>query len=156
MATSNLFRAVIAIIIIVVVIVLVVAYYVAQYKNLDVDVEERQSTVSRISTDEVDLRIVLKFKNKGSVDLDVPPTTFDTWVDGEYAGKGTSPAVTVPGGGMATVVAIVNIDRNDAPDAFLALVDAGDDTVRVKGKAHVDLWFLTFDYPFERTFKMGL
>jgi hypothetical protein len=48
----------------------------------------------------------------------------------------------------------VDISSIAAPAAFLALVDEGEDTIRLKGEAHVDVWLFTLDTPFDESFKV--
>jgi len=133
-----------------------IGLYVSQYDNLDVDVDVGQSSYTRPTADAVELHLVFVLTNTGSVDLYVPPTTFDVDVDGVYAGPGSSEAVTVPAGGKAWSTAEVTVDSLSAPLAYLALVDAGTDTITLDGEAHVEVGPFTLDFPFKESFRMDV
>ena len=145
---------VLVVILVVLILISAVAAYVLQYRNLEVDVDRGQSGVDIVGFARLTLTIVLRFTNTGSVDLTVPPTTFDVWTDGIYAGPGKSESVGVPAGGSAWSTATVEVSSIAAPAAYLALVDEGKDTIRLKGEAHVDVWFFTLDYPFDESFQV--
>ncbi len=141
---------------IVAIVAVSIGLYVSQYDNLEVDVDVAQSSYSRPGPDSVELHIVFVLTNTGSVELYVPPTTFDLDVDGVYAGPGSSKAVTVPAGGKAWSTAEVTVDSATAPLAYLALVDVGTDTITLDGEAHVDVGPFTLDFPFKESFKMNV
>ena len=82
----------------------------------------------------------------------MPPTTFEVWADGVYAGPGESEGVTVPAGGIATSEATATIANFEAPVAFSALMDLEKDRIRVKGDAHMDILGISFDIPFDESF----
>jgi LEA14-like dessication related protein len=133
-----------------------IAWYVSQYDNLELDIDVGQSTHSYPTSDTIELRLVIALTNTGSVELYVPPTTFDLRVDGVDAGPGESEAVTVPAGGKAWSTAVVTIDRAIAPLAYLALIDPGQDKITMKGEAHVEVGPFTLDFPFEESFTMDV
>jgi LEA14-like dessication related protein len=144
-------------VLLVVVVVLVVlgaagAYIYAQYKQLKVDVDGARSGVAYVTLSEIQLRIVLVFSNGGSIELLVPRTTFNAWADGTLLGPGDTPEVRVPAGGTATAQALLTISSVQAPAAYLALADAGKDTIRVKGDAHLQVLGFDVAIPFEQSF----
>lgn len=145
-------RILIGTLVVLVILVLAVAFYVLQYRNLDVGVDESRSTVMVKGPSEFELVIVLHLINDGSISLSVPPTTFDVWADGVFVGPGKSEAVRVPAGGEAWSTARVRVTTVSAPLAYAALSDSGKDTIRLKGDAHVDLGPFTLDVPFDETF----
>ena len=149
-----LFKILAVVAVILVVSAVAIGLYVSQYRHLEVDVDSARSGYSVHETDVYQLTLVLRLTNSGNVDLLVPPTTFDLFIDGVKAGPGEADSVTVPANGMAWTTAIVDVDKTLAPQAYLALVDNGEDTITLVGEAHVDLGFMTFDYPFEESFKM--
>ena len=140
------------IVVVIVVIVASIGIYLMQYDNLKVDVDEAQSGLTVSSTSALELLVVLVFENTGTVELTVPPTTFDVWADGVYAGPGTSEGVKVPGGATVRSTARVDINLLTAPQAYYNLVDEGKDRIRLKGEAHVDVLLFTLDFPFDETF----
>jgi LEA14-like dessication related protein len=143
-------------VVILVIVVIAVVLYIGQYRHLAVDVDSARSGYSIEGTDVYRLTLVLRLTNSGDVDLLVPPTTFDVYIDGVKAGPGEAESVTVPANSMAWTTAVVEVDRTMAPLAYLALVDNGEDTITLVGEAHVDLGFTTLDYPFEESFKMDV
>jgi len=147
------------IVLIVIVVVLIIAaasvgLYISQYQHLNVDVDSAKSNYSVEIGDVYELTLVLRLTNDGSVDLYVPPTTFDLYVDGVKAGPGEAEKVTVPAGSMAWTTAIVEISQAHAPLAYIALVDPGEDKITMIGEAHVEVGPFTIDYPFEESFMM--
>ncbi len=153
---TSLQKKLLVVVIVIVIVAAIVGLYVLQYKHLDVDVDQGQSGVDFLTSQGLELRIVLRFVNDGKLDLIVPPTTFDTWADGVYAGPGKSEGVTVPAGGMATAVARVDVNIFSAPAAFAVLIDEGPDTIRLKGEAHVNVLLFTLDFPFDESFKIDV
>ena len=150
-------RLLIVLVVIVVVLIIaavVVGLYIRQYQNLDVDVDSARSNYSVKVGNVYELTLVLRLTNDGSVDLYVPPTTFDLYVDGVKAGPGEAAKVTVPAGGMAWTTAVVEVSEAHAPLAFIALVDPGEDKITLIGEAHVEVGPFTLDYPFEESFMM--
>jgi hypothetical protein len=133
-----------------------IGWYVSQYDNLELGIDVGQSSHSMPTADTVELRLVIVLTNTGSVDLVVPPTTFNLHVDGVYAGPGSSEEVTVPEDGKAWATAVVTVDRAIAPLAYLALVDPGQDKITMVGEAHVDVGPFTLDFPFEESFFMDI
>lgn len=159
MGPLNMGRGIKVLVIVMAVVAIVavaIGLYVSQYDNLEVDVDVGQSSYSRPGPDAVELHIVFVLTNTGSVELYVPPTTFDLDVDGVYAGPGSSEAVTVPAGGKAWSKAEVTVNSATAPLAYLALVDAGTDTITLDGEAHVDVGPFTLDFPFKESFRMDV
>jgi len=159
MGPLNMGRGIKVLVIVMAVVAIVavaIGLYVSQYDNLEVDVDVGQSSYSRPGPDAVELHIVFVLTNTGSVELYVPPTTFDLDVDGVYAGPGSSEAVTVPAGGKAWSTAEVTVNSATAPLAYLALVDAGTDTITLDGEAHVDVGPFTLDFPFKESFRMDV
>jgi LEA14-like dessication related protein len=149
------------IVLIVIVVVLIIAaasvgLYIRQYQHLDVDVDSAKSNFSVEIGDVYELTLVLRLTNDGSVDLYVPPTTFDLYVDGVKAGPGEAEKVTVPAGSMAWTTAIVEISQAHAPLAYIALVDPGEDKITMIGEAHVEVGPFMLDYPFEESFMMNV
>ncbi len=151
---GRLLKVLVVLLVIVIVVAAVGLYLYSQYENLDVDVDEGASGVSTYTATTIELRIALVFKNQGGRELYVPPTTYDAWADGLPIGEGRTEEVTVPANGIATTVSTLTVEQAKAPAAFLALIDAGKDRIRVKGDAHLDIWGITFDIPFDRTFTM--
>jgi LEA14-like dessication related protein len=151
---GRLVKVLVVLLVIIIVIAAFGLYLYSQYENLDVDVDEGASGVSLYTTTTIELRIVLIFRNEGGRELTVPPTTYDAWADGVPAGEGQTEEVTVPANGIATTVTTLIVDKAQAPAAFLALIDAQKDKIRVKGDAHLDILGMTFDIPFDRTFSM--
>lgn len=147
---------VLVVIAVILVVLMAIGIYVLQYKNLEVDVDSSESGVNRLGPQDMELRIVLRFKNTGDTDLAVPPTDFEVWVDGLYVGPGKSDGVDVPGGGTVWSTAIVEVSNRATPLAFAALVDPGSDQVRLKGEAHVEVGPFTLDFPFDETFKVDV
>ena len=143
---------------VVVVVILVIiggiGLYLLQYKNLEIDLDESRSGVSLLGENALELVVVIEFTNTGSIDLAVPPTDFEVYADGIYAGPGESEGVTVPAGRKAWATATVDINVFTAPAAYLALVDSGKDTIRLKGEAHVDVGPFTLDFPFDESFQV--
>ncbi len=144
-------------VLVVVVVVLVVlgaaaAYVYAQYKQLKVDVDSQRSGVAYVTVTEIQLRIVLVLRNDGSIELLVPRTTFNVWADGVLVGPGDTPEVRVPAGGTTSTQALLTISSVQAPAAYLALADAGKDSIRVKGDAHLEVLGFNVAIPFEQTF----
>jgi LEA14-like dessication related protein len=133
-----------------------IGWYVSQYDNLELDIDVGQSSHSFPTSDTIELRLVIALTNTGSVELFVPPTTFDLSVDGVDAGPGKSEAVTVPAGGKAWATAVVTVDKDIAPLAYLALIDPGPDKITMVGEAHVEVGPFTLDFPFEETFTMDV
>jgi len=144
----------VVIVVVLIIAAVVVGLYIRQYQNLDVDVDSAKSNYSVKVGDVYELTLVLRLTNDGSVDLYVPPTTFDLYVDGVKAGPGEAAEVTVPAGGMAWTTAIVEVSEAHAPLAFIALVDPGEDKITLIGEAHVEVGPFTLDYPFEESFMM--
>ncbi len=142
--------------VILVVVAVAIGLYIDQYRYLEVDVDSARSGYSIKETDVYQLTLVLRLTNSGSVDLLVPPTTFDMYIDGIKAGPGKAESVTVPANSMAWTTAVVDVNKTLAPLAYLALVDDGEDTITLVGEAHVDLGFMTLDHPFEESFKMDV
>jgi LEA14-like dessication related protein len=143
---------------VVVVIILVIlggiGIYLLQYRNLEVDLDKSRSGVAISGENALELVVVIEFTNTGSIDLKVPPTDFEVYADGIYAGPGKSEGVTVPAGRKAWATAKVDINAFTAPAAYIALVDAGKDTIRLKGEAHVDVGPFTLDFPFDESFSV--
>ena len=135
-----------------VIVVPVGLHFYISYKNLRVDVDEQESGVISIEEATITLRIVLVFENDGGSELYVPPTSFEVWADGVYAGPGESDGVTVPGDGVATTEATITIEALRVPLAFTELMDGGEDQILVKGDAHIDILGISFDIPFEESF----
>jgi LEA14-like dessication related protein len=150
----GLAKKLVVIFVILLVVVFAIAIYVLQYKNLEVGLDDGQSGVEVMGPQDIELRIVLRFTNTGSIELAVPPTDFEVWVDGIYAGPGKSDRVEVPAGGTVWTTAIVSIGHSSVPLAFAALVDPGKDEIRLKGEAHVEVGPFTFDFPFDETYKV--
>lgn len=146
------YTALIAVIIIIVVIAASVGIYLMQYDHLKVDVDEAQSGLTVSSASALELLVVLVFENTGSVELVVPPTSFDVWADGVYAGPGESEGVKVPAGAQVRTTARIDINVLTAPQAYYNLADDGEDRIRLKGEAHVDVLLFTLDFPFDETF----
>jgi len=153
---SRLVQILVVLLAIVAITAVSIGYYVSQYDNLSVDVDTFQSTHTYPSPDTVELHLVLVLTNTGSGDLYVPPTTFEMHVDGVDAGPGSSDPVTVPGGGKAWTTAVVMVDRDIAPLAYVALIDNGRDKITLVGEAHVDVGPFTLDIPFEESFYMDI
>ena len=151
---SRWLKVLVVLMVVVAILAVSMALYVRQYDNLSVDVDTQESSHSFPSPDEVELRLVLVLSNAGTVELYVPPTTFDLRVDGVDAGPGRSDPVTVPAGGRAWTTAVVMVDRDVAPLAFVALVDPGRDRITLDGEAHVDVGPFTLDFPFQESFYM--
>ncbi len=147
---------VVAVMAVIAVVAVALAIYVSQYDNLGVDVDAQQSSHSFPTADTVELRLVLVLSNSGDVELYVPPTTFDLRVDGVEAGPGSSKSVTVPANGRAWTTAVVTVDNDIAPLAYLALVDPGRDKITLDGEAHVEVGPFTLDFPFEESFYMDV
>ena len=103
---SRLLKVLVVVMLVIAVAAVAVAMYVRQYDNLEVGVDTQQSSHSFPSSDQVELHLVLVLSNTGSVDLYVPPTTFDLRIDGVDAGPGSSEDVTVPAGGRAWTTAV--------------------------------------------------
>jgi LEA14-like dessication related protein len=142
------------IVVIILVIVGGIGLYLLQYKNLEVDLDKSRSGVSLSGQNALELVVVIEFTNTGSIDLVVPPTDFEVFADGIYAGPGESEGVTVPAGGKAWATATVDINAFSVPAAYLALVDAGKDTIRLKGEAHVQVGPFNLDFPFDESFSV--
>ncbi len=153
---SRLLKVLVVVLVIIAIAAVVLALYVRQYDNLDVGIDTKQSSHSFPSQDQVELRLVLVLSNTGTVDLYVPPTTFDLRVDGVDAGPGSSEEVTVPAGGRVWTTAVVMVDRDIAPLAYLALVDLGRDKITLDGEAHVEVGPITLDFPFKESFYMDI
>lgn len=153
---SRLVKVLVVVMVVIAIIAVSVALYVRQYDNLDVGVDTQESSHSSPTEDKVELRLVLVLSNSGTVELYVPPTTFDLRVDGVDAGPGSSEAVTVPAGGRAWTTAVVMVDRAIAPLAYLALVDPGRDKITLDGEAHVEVGPFTLDFPFQESFYMEI
>lgn len=153
---SRALKVLIVVMVVIAIVAVSIGLYVSQYDNLDIDVDTYQSSHSFPTEDTIELNLVIVLTNTGSVDLYVPPTTFDLKVDGVNAGPGKSEAVTVPAGGKAWSTAVVTVDRDIAPLAFLALVDIGRDKITLDGEAHVDVGPFTLDFPFEESFYMEI
>jgi LEA14-like dessication related protein len=153
---SRLLKVLVVVMLVIAVAAVAVAMYVRQYDNLEVGVDTQQSSHSFPSSDQVELHLVLVLSNTGSVDLYVPPTTFDLRIDGVDAGPGSSEDVTVPAGGRAWTTAVVTVDKTDAPLAYFALVDPGQDKITLDGEAHVDVGPFTLDFPFQQSFYMNV
>ena len=153
---GRLLKVIVAVMAIIAIVALAVAAYLLQYDNLEIGVDTSRTTGTYVSPQGLELRIVFVLTNTGDADLVVPPTTFDLFVDGVYAGPGESVGVTVPARGSAWSTAIVAIDSTTAPAAYIALVDPGQDTIRLIGEAHVDVGPVTLDFPFDESFKMDL
>lgn len=153
---SRLVKVLVVVMVVIAIIAVSVALYVRQYDNLDVSVDTQESSHSSPTEDKVELRLVLVLSNSGTVELYVPPTTFDLRVDGVDAGPGSSEAVTVPAGGRAWTTAVVMVDRAIAPLAYLALVDPGRDKITLDGEAHVEVGPFTLDFPFQESFYMEI
>jgi LEA14-like dessication related protein len=149
-------KVLVVIIVVLAVVAVAIGLYINQYRHLDVDIDSARSGYTVERTDVYRLTLVLRLTNSGGVDLLVPPTTFDVYIDGVEAGPGEAESVTVPANSMAWTTAIVEIDKVNAPLAYLALVDDGEDTITLDGEAHVDLGIYTLDYPFEESFKMDV
>lgn len=150
----RLHKVLLVILVVGLVIASIVTWYIMQYDKLEVDADAARSGYEYTSADELELKLVLRLTNTGSVDLYVPPTSFDAYVDGVFIGPGTAEKVTVPSGGSAWTTAILHVNALTAPAAYAALVDLGVDTITLIGEAFVDVGPITFDYPFEETFKM--
>jgi LEA14-like dessication related protein len=153
---SRLLKVLVLIMAIVAISAVSIALYVRQYDNLDIDIDTFQSSHSFPTPDTIELNLVIVLTNTGSVELYVPPTTFVLNVDGVNAGPGKSEAVTVPAGGRAWAAAVVTVDHDIAPLAYLALIDSGRDKITMVGEAHVDVGPVTLDFPFEETFYMDI
>jgi hypothetical protein len=153
---SRLVKVLVVVMVVITIAAVSVALYVRQYDNLDVGVDTQESSHSFPTEDTVELRLVLVLSNTGTVELYVPPTTFDLRVDGVEAGPGSSEAVTVPAGGRAWTTAVVMVDRDIAPLAYLALVDLGRDKITLDGEAHVEVGPFTLDFPFQESFYMEI
>ena len=153
---GRLFIVLVVIVVALVIAVAIVGMYIRQYQHLHVDVDSAKSNYSIEVGDVYELTLVLRLTNDGSVDLYVPPTTFDLYVDGVKAGPGEAAEVTVPAGGMAWTTAIVEVSEAHAPLAFIALVDPGEDKITLIGEAHVEVGPFTLDYPFEESFMMNV
>ncbi len=151
---SRLLVLLVVVMAVIAIVAVAVALYVSQYDNLEVDVDTQQSSHSFPTTDTVELRLVLVLSNSGDVELYVPPTTFDLRIDGVDAGPGSSESVTVPAGGRAWTTAVVTVDNDVAPLAYLALVDPGRDKITLDGEAHVEVGPFILDFPFEESFYM--
>ncbi len=151
---GRLFIVLVVIAVALIIAAAVVGLYIREYQNLEVDVDSARSNYSVKVGDVYELTLVLRLTNDGSVDLYVPPTTFDLYVDGVKAGPGEAEGVTVPAGGMAWTTAIVEVSEAHAPLAFIALVDPGEDKITLIGEAHVEVGPFTLDYPFEESFMM--
>ncbi len=146
-----------AVVIAIVLIILgALGLYLLQYKNLEVDVDESRSGISVSGTRALELVVAIVFTNTGKVDLIIPPTEFDVFADGVYAGPGESKGVTVPAGERVTTTARVDISALTAPAAYLALVDSGEDTIRLKGVAYVEVGPFTLDFPFDESFQVDV
>lgn len=130
-------------------------YVYAQYKRLQVGVDQSSSGISFAGVGEFKIRVVLRFTNDGAVKLYLPPTDFSMWIDGIYAGPGDTVKAVVPAHGSTTTTAIVTVSQSNAAQAFWALADAGKDTILVKGKAHLSFLGIGFDYPFDGTFSVS-
>ena len=152
----RLHKALLAILVVGLVTVSIIAWYIMQYDKLEVDADAARSGHEYTSADELELRLVLRLTNTGGVDLYVPPTSFDAYVDGVFIGPGTAEEVTVPSGGSAWTTAVLHVNALTAPAAYAALVDPGEDTISIIGEAYVDIGPITFDYPFEERFKMDV
>ena len=137
------------------VVVVATAYVYAQYKRLEVGVDQSGSGVSYAGVGEYQIRVVLRFTNDGAVRLVLPPTDFQMWIDGVYAGPGDTVKAVVPAHGSTTTTAIVTVSQANALGAFLALTDIGKDTILVKGEAHLSFLGIGFDYPFDGTFSVS-
>ena len=149
-------RKVLVVVVVLAVIIGVGAVYVyTQYNRLQVDVDQSGSGISYAGVGEFQVRVVLRFTNDGAVKLYLPPTDFQMWVDGVYAGPGDTVEAVVPAHGSATTTAIVTVSQANAAQAFWALADAGKDTILVKGKAHLEFIGIGFDYPFDGTFTVS-
>jgi len=131
------------------------AYVYTQYRRLQVGVDQSSSGISYAGAGEFQIRVVLRFTNDGAVKLFLPPTDFSMWIDGVYAGPGDTVKAVVPAHGSTTTTAIVTVSQANALDAFLALADAGKDTILVKGNAHLSFLGIGFDYPFDGTFSVS-
>jgi hypothetical protein len=131
------------------------AYVYTQYTRLQVDVDQPGSGISYAGGLEYQIRVVLRFTNDGAVKLYLPPTDFSMWIDGVYAGPGDTVKAVVPARGSTTTTAIVTVSQSNAAQAFVALADAGKDTILVKGKAHLKFLGIGFDYPFDGTFSVS-
>jgi LEA14-like dessication related protein len=153
---NRMIKILIVVMAIIAIVAVSIGLYVNQYNNLDVGIDVAQSTHSRPTPETIELHLVFVLSNSGSVELYVPPTTFDLHVDGVKAGPGSSEAVTVPAGGKAWSTAVVTVDQSIAPLAYLALVDPGKDKITLVGEAHVDVGPFTLDFPFEESFQMDV
>ena len=156
MAVSRGVKVLVVVAVIVIILAVVIGLYIRQYQHLGVDVDSARSGHVRLSSDVYELTLVLRLTNDGSVDLYVPPTTFDLYVDGVLAGPGEAERVTVPAGGMAWTTAVVEVSSISAPQAFLALADPGVDKITLVGEAHVEVGPFTLDFPFEESFEMNV
>lgn len=153
---SRLLKVLVVVMVVIAIVAVSIGLYVSQYDNLELDVDTVQSSHSFPTGDAIELRLVIVLTNTGTVELYVPPTTFDLHVDGVDAGPGSSEAVTVPAGGKAWASAVVTVDRDIAPLAYMALVDNGRDKITMIGEAHVDVGPFTLDFPFEESFYMDV
>lgn len=153
---SRLLKVLVVVMALVAIAAVSIGLYVSQYDNLDIDIDTFQSSHSFPTEGTIELNLVIELTNSGSVELYVPPTTFDLNVDGVDAGPGKSEAVTVPAGGKAWTTAVVTVDLDIAPLAYLALIDDGRDKITMIGEAHVDVGPVTLDFPFEEVFYMDI
>ncbi|MCJ2540191.1 MAG: hypothetical protein LN414_02850 [Candidatus Thermoplasmatota archaeon] len=153
---SRLLKVLVVVMVVIAIVAVSIGLYVRQYDNLKLDVDTAQSSHSFPTEDVIELRLMIVLTNTGTVDLFVPPTTFDLHVDGVDAGPGSSEAVTVPAGGKAWAKAVVTVDQDIVPLAFMALIDDGRDQITMIGEAHVDVGPFTLDFPFEESFYMDV
>lgn len=149
-------KVLVAVVVVVAILAVAVGLYINQYQHLGVDVDSARSGHVLLAGDVYRLTLSLRLTNEGSVDLIVPPTTFELYVDGVHAGPGEAEGVTVPAGGMAWTTATVDVSAASAPLAYLALADPGSDKITLDGEAHVDVGPFTLDFPFNESFQMDV